>query len=395
MTLTFLHLASTTILTQVLARTSPHLTRPSNPITGRLYLRAILPIGLLYTLSLICANMSYNALPLPIIQIAKALAPLTTLVMSWAASLTNPKVITLFTMGWIAAGVLIAGLGGDPIFMERGLWFCLGATAAECARLLIVERLLKEPRRGRFPGAGSPVYLDEDVKRGPTVTVGETAMSPLAALCYFAPVCASLSGSMALAFEMKTFRVEDVQRVGGLTLALSCFLACLLNVAGVLLISKSSALTVSLLGVLKSPIPILASLLIWKTSVSYIQMIGYGVSLCGMFNHGFISEPLGPLVIAWAEGLVSSASRSALRESMEPLLAKATSYSRTIITIVAINNDEEMQRGRTARREGTRHPSPEKTRLSPDSSSKGGEPPTSGDFGRLPGEQALAVWTST
>lgn len=80
-------------------------------ISGRLYLRTILPIGLLYTVSLGCANLAYLYLSVPFIQMLKALAPVVTLLMSWAASLADPRVSTLGTVLVIALGVLLAGVG--------------------------------------------------------------------------------------------------------------------------------------------------------------------------------------------------------------------------------------------------------------------------------------------
>lgn len=120
--------------------------------------------------------MSYTALPLPALQILKGLAPLATLLISWTVSFTNPKLSTLGTMVGIAVGVCIAthnelGYGGMRV------WMCVLGTMAECARLLVVERLLKEPSRGRFPGGGSPVKLDEEDDPG-------AGMSPFLAL-YF------------------------------------------------------------------------------------------------------------------------------------------------------------------------------------------------------------------
>lgn len=104
-----------------------------------------------------------------------------------------------------------------------------------------MERLLKEPRsRGRFPGAETPVVLDEEDREGETMAAtGIMGTSPLVALYYFAPVCMFLSGSLALAFELKTFSMMEVQRMGTWTLGLSCILAFLLNVASVFLASLS------------------------------------------------------------------------------------------------------------------------------------------------------------
>lgn len=66
---------------------------------------------MLYTVSLVCANLVYLYLSVPFIQMLKALAPVVTLLMSWMASLSNPKVSTLGNVLVIAFGVAVAGVG--------------------------------------------------------------------------------------------------------------------------------------------------------------------------------------------------------------------------------------------------------------------------------------------
>ena len=58
--LTTWHLTFATIMTQILARTTTVLDgRKKVKMTGRVYLRAIVPIGVMFSLSLICGNMTY------------------------------------------------------------------------------------------------------------------------------------------------------------------------------------------------------------------------------------------------------------------------------------------------------------------------------------------------
>lgn len=167
----------------------------------------------------------------------KAVAPLFTLLVSWAVSLKNPKMATLGTMVVIALGAYGSTLG-EISLVGRGLWLCMLGTAAECGRLLVVGKLLKEPRRDRFPGTGTPFVLDEEGGEEATgAPMGGMGMSPLVTLYYFAPVCMVLSGTLALAFEMRTLKIAELHRVGW-TLGLSCILAFMLNVAGVLLVSR-------------------------------------------------------------------------------------------------------------------------------------------------------------
>lgn len=70
--LTTWHLAFATFMTQILARCTSVLdSRKKVPMTGKIYLRAIVPIGLMFSLSLICGNLTYLYLSVSFIQMLK------------------------------------------------------------------------------------------------------------------------------------------------------------------------------------------------------------------------------------------------------------------------------------------------------------------------------------
>lgn len=150
-------------------------------------------------------------------------------------------------------------------------------------------------------------------------------------------------------------------------------------------ISKTSALAVSLVGFLNSPIPILASLLFSHTPITFTEIMGYGVSLAGAFFYGLSPDGMGPQVDAWFGIPTGSDSEVGNRESSAPIMAKASEYLGSLITINPQDGDEEVQRGRTVRRDGTPRPSPpnEKVRISVDSVASKGEPPSGKGVGRL------------
>ena len=59
-------------MTQVMARTTNLLDgRKTVKMTGRVYLRAIVPIGTFFSLSLICGNLTYLYLSVAFIQMLK------------------------------------------------------------------------------------------------------------------------------------------------------------------------------------------------------------------------------------------------------------------------------------------------------------------------------------
>lgn len=70
--LTTWHLIFATCMTQFLARFTTILdSRKKVPMTGRVYLRAIVPIGIFFSLSLICGNQAYLYLSVAFIQMLK------------------------------------------------------------------------------------------------------------------------------------------------------------------------------------------------------------------------------------------------------------------------------------------------------------------------------------
>jgi hypothetical protein len=70
--LTTWHLVFATVMTQVLARFTTVLdSRKKVPMTGRVYLRAIVPIGIFFSMSLICGNQAYLYLSVAFIQMLK------------------------------------------------------------------------------------------------------------------------------------------------------------------------------------------------------------------------------------------------------------------------------------------------------------------------------------
>lgn len=70
--LTTWHMAFASFMTQILARTTTLLDgRKKVKMTGKVYLRAIVPIGFFFSLSLICGNKTYLYLSVAFIQMLK------------------------------------------------------------------------------------------------------------------------------------------------------------------------------------------------------------------------------------------------------------------------------------------------------------------------------------
>lgn len=228
----------------------------------------------------------------------KALAPVTTLLISWVANFTDPSTSKLLNVLVIAFGVLLSSIG-EVTFAWTGFLFQIIGTVAESSRLLLIQWLLVNPGAAQpAPGAGdeeqtagagpgpalglrdrdrdrdcddgtpggSAAYTDrEDGPEGLGLPTHDgsaaaahdaypqqlkkeaqdeadagavAAMSPLVLLYYYAPVCAVLNCLTALVTEVPHFKAEDLSRVGIGMLALNGSVAFLLNVSSVFLVRR-------------------------------------------------------------------------------------------------------------------------------------------------------------
>lgn len=178
-------------------------------MTGRIYLRAVVPIGIFFSLSLICGNLTYLYLSVAFIQMLKATTPVAVLLASWALGVTKPNLKQFLNVSAIVVGVIIASIG-ELDFVLIGVLLQLAGVMFEALRLTMVQRLLNSP----------------DLK-----------MDPLVSVYYFAPVCAVLNGVVALAWEVPKVTMDQVYHVGLFTFFLNGCCAFMLNVSVVLLVS--------------------------------------------------------------------------------------------------------------------------------------------------------------
>lgn len=253
--LTFVHLSFATAMTQLLARTTHLLDGLKNfKMTGRVYMRAIVPIGIFFSLSLIFSNITYLYLSVAFIQMLKATTPVAVLLATWGMGLAEPDMKVLGNVTVIVVGVMLASYG-EIAFVLIGFLFQIAGIAFEATRLVMVQRLLSS---------------------------AEYKMDPLVSLYYFAPVCAVMNGIVCLIFEGRELSLAAIWNIGPFLLTVNAAAAFGLNVALVFLIGKTSSLVLTLCGVLKDILLVLASILIWGTVITPLQVLGYSIALGGL-----------------------------------------------------------------------------------------------------------------
>lgn len=276
--LTTWHLVFATIMTQLMARFTHMLdSRHSVPMTGRVYLRAIVPIGFCFSLSLICGNLTYLYLSVSFIQMLKATMPVAVLLTSWAMGVSPPSMKTLGNVSLIVVGVIIASVG-EVNFVLVGVLWQAGGILFEAIRLTMIQRLLSS---------------------------AEFKMDPLVSLYYFAPVCAAMNFVLALVIEVPRLTMADIYHVGVFVLIANALVAFALNVSVVFLIGKTSSLVLTLCGVLKDILLVLFSLVIFGDPVSGLQAFGYSIALGGLIYYKLgadkLREYLNGGLQSWAE----------------------------------------------------------------------------------------------
>ncbi|KAJ4136194.1 hypothetical protein NW768_003802 [Fusarium equiseti] len=276
--LTTWHLVFATIATQILARTTSLLdSRHAIPLSRRLYVRTILPIGVLYSASLVFSNIVYLYLSVSFIQMLKSTGPVFTLIASWVWGVAQPDSKTFGNVMIIVVGVAIASFG-EIEFSVAGFIFQMCGTIAEAVRVVMIQ-----------------VMLSAEGLR----------MDPLVGLYYYAPVCTLMNFVVVAFSEGPRFKWEDAASAGyGMLFANAC-LAFALNIISVVLIGKTSGLVMTLSGILKSILLVAASVVIWGTHISLLQTLGYSIALMGLVLYSIGYEQLlntWEEIVAWGTG---------------------------------------------------------------------------------------------
>ncbi|KAM4056307.1 triose-phosphate transporter family protein [Hirsutella rhossiliensis] len=295
--LTCWHLVFSAMATQILSRTTSLLdSRHRIPMTPRLYLRTICPIGLFYSGSLVCSNLVYLYLSVAFIQMLKSAAPVAVLFASWAWGVADPSLASFLNILVIVAGVALASFG-EIQFSLIGFLYQIGGIAFEAVRIVMIQVML---------------------------SVEGLRMDPLVGLYYYAPVCAAMNLLVALFTEIPRFHWDDLTRVGFGLLFVNALVAFLLNIASVFLIGKTSGLVMTLTGIFKNILLIVVSIVIWQTEITLLQGVGYTIALAGLTYYSVGHDQLARsahAALAYAAAAVSPSSSSALQVRRIVLLA--------------------------------------------------------------------------
>ncbi|XP_031096507.1 probable sugar phosphate/phosphate translocator At4g32390 [Ipomoea triloba] len=224
-----------------------------------IYLKSVIPIGLLYSLSLWLSNSAYIYLSVSFIQMLKALMPVAVYSIGVLCSKESFRVDTMLNMVSISIGVAIAAYG-EAKFDSWGVILQLGAVAFEATRLVMIQILL--------------------TSKGIT-------LNPITSLYYVAPCCLAFLFVPWVMVEYPNLKENSSYHFDYMIFGTNSFCAFALNLAVFLLVGKTSALTMNVAGVVKDWMLIAFSWSVIKDTVTPINLVGYGLAFLGVayYNH--------------------------------------------------------------------------------------------------------------
>ncbi|KAG8216784.1 hypothetical protein J3R82DRAFT_7029 [Butyriboletus roseoflavus] len=217
------HLTFAAIGTRVLQRTTTLLDGAKDVhLTQSMFIRSILPIGFLFSGSLILSNTAYLYLSVAYIQMLKAFTPVAILLISWISRIKEPNRRLAMIILMISSGVTLAS-HGELYFNLTGFLAQVAAVVFEASRLVMIEILLHGLK-----------------------------MDPLVSLHYYAPVCAVIN-LLVIPFTegLEPFYAIAAGQISWVVLVSNALVAFLLNIAAVFLVSAGSGLVLTLAGVFK------------------------------------------------------------------------------------------------------------------------------------------------
>ena len=111
-------------------------------------------------------------------------------------------------------------------------------------------------------------------------------LDPLSSLYYIAPLCACLIAPCTMYFEYSRLPIDRILSPDfAVVLLINGVVAFTLNVAVVLLIAHTSALVLTLAGIVKDILLVVLSVYIFQSPVTLLQYLGYSVALLGLNLH--------------------------------------------------------------------------------------------------------------
>jgi hypothetical protein len=260
-TLALSHMAITSCLSSVVMHIPMLSGRLAsvNDLPARIHGRFFV-LGLIFALSLVFATQALIYMDVPSVQMTKTMNPAIIYIGSLATGLDDFSLPTIFSVAIVCGGVAIS-LHGASNFTAAGLGFQATAMALDCFRLVWLQRIMQH----------------DDLR-----------LDAFTTLSLLAPYAVVVLWCLAAWFELETIvNTYADQPSIAVWILVSSGLAFSLNWTSFAFIRATSALNVSLMGVVKDVLLIFVGSRLFDSPLSTQQCIGYSIAVAGMlaYNH--------------------------------------------------------------------------------------------------------------
>lgn len=255
-TLSLCHMTVASALSATCLRSAPDLMKST--IRATMHAKFFM-IGLLFALSLVCATQALTVMDVSSIQMLKTINPAVIYMMGLSIGIEEFSAAVTGSILVVCAGVAMTVYGANN-FTAYGIALQLVSVFLDSARWACLQQIMQ----------------DEQVR-----------LTPLRTLSFIAPNAAIILLAAASYLEMS----ELLRDSNGLThmywVIGSSILAFMLNLCSFEFIRATSALTMSVTGVIKDVLLMLASGFMFDTHVSVTQARGYMTAVVGLciYNH--------------------------------------------------------------------------------------------------------------
>lgn len=258
--LVLLHMGFCSVLAFILRRAAPglfpSLTDPDKrvEVDSKFMLRGALPIGVTFTVSLVCANLAYAHLSVAFLQMLKETNIVLVYVFSLLAAVEvfSWRQVQVIMFAVFAASLTIRG---EMHFSWKGFLIQMTSQLCECLRIVMQSVLLSGQK-----------------------------LDPMSYVLIVSPICFVLLGGFlgvlmllpagvavgSLALPSSTVLWQYAPLLLG-----SCCIAFALNVCIAVLIKYTSAVSYIFCGVLKDIVAVLVGMVVLKESVSGLQRLSF------------------------------------------------------------------------------------------------------------------------
>uniref|UniRef100_A0A0E0AQI4 Sugar phosphate transporter domain-containing protein n=1 Tax=Oryza glumipatula TaxID=40148 RepID=A0A0E0AQI4_9ORYZ len=235
-------------------------------MTTDIYISSVIPIGAMFAMTLWLGNSAYLYISVAFAQMLKAIMPVAVFLLGAAFGLEEMSCKMLAIMSVISVGVIVASVGEITISWV-GVVYQMGGVVAEALRLIFIEIFLK--KKGVRLNLISMMYY----------------VSPCSALCLFIPW---------LFLEKPKMDESASWNFPPFTLFLNCLCTFILNMSVFLVISRTSALTARVTGVVRDwSVVLLSAAIFADTQLTFINIIGYAIGVVAYNNHKLKPKPQG------------------------------------------------------------------------------------------------------